>query len=112
MTRHYITYFGRFCYEVSSLTWIEKKLATALYGEIPCSSYEEALEHFIAADELKQMNWKENKFYVAKCYFKIFNCEKGKSWLQRALDAPTVNADDELINKEILEMMKEFSVTD
>jgi hypothetical protein len=39
---------ARWCYSVSELTWIERKVATALFGEPPESSYQEALNSFLA----------------------------------------------------------------
>ena len=38
---------GRWCFNVSELSWVERKLASAIYGEIPKSSYKEALDSFL-----------------------------------------------------------------
>ncbi|XP_044247187.1 regulator of microtubule dynamics protein 2 isoform X6 [Ursus arctos] len=38
---------GRYCYTVSKLSWIEKKMAATLFGKIPSSTVEEALQNFL-----------------------------------------------------------------
>lgn len=38
---------GRWCYNVAELSWMERKLASALFGEPPKSNYDEALESFL-----------------------------------------------------------------
>ncbi|XP_031211135.1 regulator of microtubule dynamics protein 2 isoform X5 [Mastomys coucha] len=40
---------GRYCYTVSKLSWIEKKMASTLFGEIPSSTVHEALYNFLKA---------------------------------------------------------------
>jgi hypothetical protein len=36
---------GVWCFEVSNLGWVQRQLATALFGAPPTSTFEEALEH-------------------------------------------------------------------
>ena len=43
---------GRWCYNVAELSWMERKIASALFGEPPKSSYEEALESFLQVTAL------------------------------------------------------------
>uniref|UniRef100_A0A8C9H7Y1 Regulator of microtubule dynamics 2 n=1 Tax=Piliocolobus tephrosceles TaxID=591936 RepID=A0A8C9H7Y1_9PRIM len=38
---------GRYCYTVSKLSWIEKKMAATLFGKIPSSTVQEALHNFL-----------------------------------------------------------------
>lgn len=51
--------------KVASLSWIEKKLATALFSEVPDASYEDSLASFRRAYELRP-DWKENMLFMAK----------------------------------------------
>lgn len=63
---------ARWCYEVAGVSWVVRRLAATIFGEPPTSSYEEALQHFEAADRLTQgQPWKENLFFMAKTLDKL-----------------------------------------
>lgn len=45
---HYV--LGRWCFQVASVGWIQRKAAAALFASPPESTYEQALEHFFTAE--------------------------------------------------------------
>ena len=59
---------GRFCYEVSQLSWIERMMAATLFAAPPTASLPEAVQFFLQAERLKPEGWKENRLFLAKCY--------------------------------------------
>ncbi len=46
-------YDGCRCYEVSSVPWYQKKLATMIFATPPNSDFEESLQHFQQAEQSK-----------------------------------------------------------
>ena len=65
---HYM--YGRWCFEIASLSWIEKKLAATFFGKVPDATYEDALASFKKANKLYP-NWVGNHCYIAKTYIKL-----------------------------------------
>ena len=61
---HYLS--GRWCFEVSGLSWLEKKAASALFAAPPESSYQDALQFFLRSEELNPGTWKANMLMIGK----------------------------------------------
>jgi len=79
---------GRFCYEVSQLSWIERKMASTLFASPPSSSLPEAIEHFLQAERLKPDGWKENRLFIAKCFIGLGDYNQAVIWLDKADSIP------------------------
>ncbi|XP_050733017.1 regulator of microtubule dynamics protein 1-like isoform X2 [Eriocheir sinensis] len=90
-TLHHL--LGRFCYEVAQLSWLERRVAAALFAEVPSSTYEEALDHFMAAEKLRPTGWKENRLFIAKCYILMNEFSLASAWLDQAASASNVTPD-------------------
>ena len=83
--------------QVSQLSWLERRAAATLFGEVPSSNFEEALKHFQAAEELRPSGWKENRLFIAKSLIQLSNYNTAAVWLQRAFDAPIITPDVSLV---------------
>lgn len=91
-TLHYL--LGRWCSEVAALSWIEKKAAAALFATPPESSYEEALQCCMKAEELLPEQWKANMLLVAKCHIQLGDVPLAVEWLHKAYNLPTITSED------------------
>eukprot|EP01111_Echinosteliopsis_oligospora_P012519 TRINITY_DN428_c0_g1_i1.p1 TRINITY_DN428_c0_g1~~TRINITY_DN428_c0_g1_i1.p1 ORF type:complete len:226 (-),score=73.83 TRINITY_DN428_c0_g1_i1:103-759(-) len=72
---------GRWCYAISSIGWVERKLASA-----PTSSYEEALEYFLKADGVTPTI--RNSIYIGESYTQLKQTAKAKEWYSKAASLP------------------------
>ncbi|KAM9339364.1 regulator of microtubule dynamics protein 3 isoform 1-T1 [Symphorus nematophorus] len=86
---------GRWCYEVATLDWLEKKAAAALYQSPPNSTLHDALENFLKAEELSPGFSKTVRLYIAKCHKELGNISEATNWTELALKMPTNTNDDE-----------------
>jgi len=114
--RDYITHhlLGRFCYEVSQLSWLERKMAATLFAEPPSASLPEAVDHFMAAERMKPEGWKENRLFIAKCHIGLSNYPEAVSWLQRADAIPLASEEyregikDRISQEEITKLLLKY----
>ncbi|XP_069350408.1 regulator of microtubule dynamics protein 2 isoform X2 [Eulemur rufifrons] len=92
---------GRYCYTVSKLSWIEKKMAATLFGKIPSSTVQEALQNFLKAEELHPGYSNSNYLYLAKCYIDVDERQNALKFCNLALLLPCVTKEDKEAQKEI-----------
>ncbi|KAK4037826.1 putative Regulator of microtubule dynamics protein 2/sw [Daphnia magna] len=100
---------GRFSFEVSSLSWIERKVATALFKNIPNGSVEEALSKFMLSEKLRAEPWKTNSLYIAKCFIKLGENAQAMHWINLALAIPVVTPEDRLSQDELVALSAKYN---
>ncbi|XP_029605600.1 regulator of microtubule dynamics protein 3 [Salmo trutta] len=86
---------GRWCYEVSTLGWLERKAAAALYDKPPTSTLDDALGNFLKAEELNPGFSKTVRLYIAKCHKELGNVSEAKNWALLALKMPSGSSEEE-----------------
>lgn len=74
---------------MAGLTWLERRAAAALHGELPQTSYDQALSHFFEAERLVDKEWKENKLLIAKSYLALKDYKQAVEWLLKADAIPS-----------------------
>ncbi|XP_054832706.1 regulator of microtubule dynamics protein 2 [Eublepharis macularius] len=92
---------GRWCYEVAQLSWIEKKVATALFGTPPTSTIHEALQNFLKAEEIHPGYSKYNYVYLAKCYKELGQSTNALKCCDSALSILSVTKEDKEAEKDL-----------
>ncbi|XP_034384145.1 regulator of microtubule dynamics protein 3 [Cyclopterus lumpus] len=89
---------GRWCHEVATLDWLEKKAAAALYRDPPTSTLHDALENFLKAEELGPGFSRTVRLNIAQCHKEMGNISEATNWTELALKTPT-NSDDDKMSK-------------
>ena len=100
---------GRWSFEVSQLGWVERKAASAFFGTPPTSTVEDSLKCFMRADELEDNVWKDNMLWIAKCLLALKRVPEAVQWVERALDAKSMDSDDPKIIKELMAIKNKYS---
>jgi len=72
------------------LSWIERKVASALFSNPPSSTPEEAMIYFEKCESLKALM--DNRFYMGKCYYAQRNNMEALKWLNLAASMPAITA--------------------
>ncbi|KAM9782675.1 regulator of microtubule dynamics protein 3 [Neosynchiropus ocellatus] len=86
---------GRWCYQVATLDWLEKKAAAALYPSPPSATMHDALDNFLKAEELSPGFSKTVRLYIAKCHKELGNQTEAATWIKQALKMPANSHDEE-----------------
>ncbi|XP_075268823.1 regulator of microtubule dynamics protein 2 isoform X2 [Opisthocomus hoazin] len=76
---------GRWCYSVAQLSWIEKKVAAALFGTPPTSTVEEALQYFLKC--YKDLGQKNNALKYCDSALSILSVTNEDKEAQKDLEA-------------------------
>jgi len=112
--RDYIIHhlLGRFCYEVSKLSWLERKMAATLFAEPPSATLDEAVEHFLNAERMKPEGWKENRLFLGKCYIGLGDTPQAIDWLEKADSIQLVEnssgIQDRISQEEITKLLNKY----
>ncbi|XP_038140065.1 regulator of microtubule dynamics protein 2 [Cyprinodon tularosa] len=92
---------GRWCYAVAQLSWIERKVATTLFGEPPSATIEDAMRNFLKVEEIHPAYSKLNYVFLAKCYKALGDNYKARKMCEAASSMNTVSKEDEEAQKEL-----------
>ncbi|XP_005109893.1 regulator of microtubule dynamics protein 1 [Aplysia californica] len=97
---------GYWCFVFAERPWYQRKLASALFESLPETTYDEALEWFLKAEEVKPNFMCTNCLMIAKTYNRLHNKEKALEFLKKTLEFKVRTPDDEESHKEAEEMLK------
>ncbi|XP_071785257.1 regulator of microtubule dynamics protein 1-like isoform X2 [Asterias amurensis] len=91
---------GLWCFTFADMAWYQRKIATAIFGTPPTSTYEEALGYFKKAEETIPNFYSKNLLMLGKTYSKMGNKADAKVWLTKAADySPQKDEDQEVVNE-------------
>lgn len=100
--------YGRWCLEVASLSWLERKVASTLFGDPPVASYDDALKAFKTADSLKH-DWKANHCFIAKTYVSMKKYRDAIKWVDSGLALPNDSEEEAVLENDLKDMRKSYA---
>jgi len=99
--------YGRWCIEVAKLSWLERKIAAAIFDKPPEATYSDAIEKFKRVEELKP-DWRAPRFYMASCYVQLKNYKDAIKALDVGLACESNDEEDRLIDTDMVALQKKY----
>uniref|UniRef100_A0A1B0CL79 Regulator of microtubule dynamics protein 1 n=1 Tax=Lutzomyia longipalpis TaxID=7200 RepID=A0A1B0CL79_LUTLO len=99
---------GCFEFGIADMSWYVMKIVQKALKEPPTGTYENALECFLRAENIKPMFYTTNHLWLGKCYKALKDPEKAKHHLNIAATTPVKNYDDKKCQEEALQLLKKL----
>ena len=99
---------GNWCFQISDLTWYQRKLAAAIFGAPPTSTYEEALSYFEKAEALDPNFYSQNLLMLGKTYLKLNKKEEALKYLKLASEFTAKNDEDQQAKQDALKLLSKI----
>ena len=93
---------------MASLSWLERKVSSALFGSPPEATYQDALNSLQTAHRLKK-DWKANHCFIAKTFIAMGKYRDAIKWIDSGLAVPVQTKEDELIEVELKQLEKSYA---
>ena len=93
-------------FSISSISWVERKIASAIFGTPPHATYNIALKYFIQAESVSPGFWKKNQLMISQCHFNLGDKESARKWLSTAKSIPIKTEEDQTAENEIDKLLQ------
>ncbi|WAR12006.1 RMD1-like protein [Mya arenaria] len=93
------------CFTMADLKWYERTVASALFATPPSSTYDEALQYFLKAEEAEPNFYSMNLLMLGKTYLKLQDGKMAYQYLSRCRDYPMNTPDDRRANAEAKQLL-------
>ncbi|CAL1596436.1 unnamed protein product [Knipowitschia caucasica] len=97
---------GYWCFVFADLPWYQRKMAAVIFATPPTATFEEALEHFLKAEEVDPNFFSKNLLMLGQTYLKIKDKINAKVWLEKAKAYPPLTHEDKQVQKEAIDLLK------
>ncbi|GAB6021056.1 hypothetical protein CHUAL_003690 [Chamberlinius hualienensis] len=101
---------GVWCYSFADLSWTQRKIASVVFAAPPTSSYFEAQNYFLKAEEVDPRSYSMNFVMLAKTYVKMDDKPRAIECLKAVFDFPQKSEDDVQAHREAKELLKQLGV--
>lgn len=99
---------GYWCFSFAELPWYQRKVAAIIFASPPTSTYEEALEFFLKAEEVDPNFYSKNLLMLGKTYLAMKDKQKALLWLNKAKEYPAHTEEDKEVHKEAVDLLKKL----
>lgn len=99
---------GQLEFSLADMAWFQRKIVETLFATPPKGSFENALQNFLKAEEIKADFFSMNKLMIGKCYLKLKDMEKAKQYIEIASNVTVLTADDKQCKEEATNLFKKF----
>ncbi|XP_042366689.1 regulator of microtubule dynamics protein 1 [Plectropomus leopardus] len=99
---------GYWCFAFAELPWYQRKVAAVIFSSPPVSTYEEALEFFLKAEEVDPNFYSKNLLMLGKTYMGMKDTERARLFLTKAKDYPAHTLEDKEVHKEAVDLLKKL----
>ncbi|EEB12685.1 protein FAM82B, putative [Pediculus humanus corporis] len=97
---------GLYMYNIADMSWLQVKIAKALFGTPPEASFEEAFQYFSKAEEVEPNFYSANLLMLGKTCLKLKRLETAQYWLKCATSYPVRTDEDEAVRLEAEDLLK------
>ncbi|XP_056290366.1 regulator of microtubule dynamics protein 1 [Pseudoliparis swirei] len=99
---------GYWCFAFAELPWYQRKLAAVIFATPPQSTYEEALEFFLKAEEVDPNFYSKNLLMLGRTYMGMQDKELALFYLTKAKEYPAHTLEDKEVHKEAVDLLKKL----
>nr|XP_040023647.1 regulator of microtubule dynamics protein 1 [Gasterosteus aculeatus aculeatus] len=99
---------GYWCFSFAELPWYQRKVAAVIFSSPPNSTYEEALEFFLKAEEADPNFYSKNLLMLGKTYLGMKDRERALHYLTKAKEYPAHTQEEKEVHKEALDFLKKL----
>uniref|UniRef100_A0A3B3HP50 Regulator of microtubule dynamics protein 1 n=1 Tax=Oryzias latipes TaxID=8090 RepID=A0A3B3HP50_ORYLA len=89
---------GYWCFAFAELPWYQRKVAAVIFESPPTSTFEEALEFFLKAEEVDPNFYSKNLLMLGKTYMAMKDDQNALLWLTKAKDYPAHTPEDKQVH--------------
>lgn len=90
------------------MSWLERKIATAIFDKPPEATYQDAIEKFERVNELRP-NWRCVSYYIGKCYINLKDYKKAIEAFDAGAAMDINDEEDKLVDEDLLALQKKYA---
>ncbi|KAI1287104.1 Regulator of microtubule dynamics protein 2 [Halotydeus destructor] len=100
--------WGRWCMEVAKLTWLEKKIAAAIFDKVPEATYADAVDKFKMVNKLHP-DWRASYYWLGKSLVNLKNYKEAFKAFDAAITMDIRDEEDQVVEADLQILHKKYT---